>query len=144
MFIDALSNAHFGIFRGFNFRDSTVIREKFMCVCVCVCVYCVYCYLTVFGYVSLVDETILSSFATVSSNAAGNLLVQLGDGNLLVQLGDRNLRELAEHLQSHPYTRDDSTHMNRLLFSPLLVTIPSTQILKHQLNRTNTLMALPI
>ena len=41
-------------------------------------------------------------------------------GNLGVQLGDRNLREeLVEHLQSHPYTHDGSTHLRDYLSAPV-------------------------
>ena len=54
--------------------------------------------------------------ATVSSHAA--VAVQLE--NLGVQLGDRNLREeLVEHLQSHPYTHDGSTHLRDYLSAPV-------------------------
>ena len=85
--------------------------------------------LTVFHYVSLVDESTLSSLAREKGFAVrdvprdGNCLfsaVAMTLENLGVQLGDRNLREeLVEHLQSHPYTRDGSTHLRDYLSAPV-------------------------
>ena len=40
--------------------------------------------------------------------------------NVDVHVGDRNLREeLVEHLQSHPYTRDGSSHLRDYVSAPI-------------------------
>ena len=75
--------------------------------------------------VSIEDEVTLNSLVSVkvrdvlkdSNRLFSTVTMQLE--NIGIQLGDINLRELVEHLQSHPYTRGGSSRLRDYISAPI-------------------------